>query len=162
MAKERKTGRAQVGLRVSEDMRRRLEKAAKDRNVSINAEILERLERSFGIEDRFGGPRVIELIETIAAVMKSTGEHAGFYETGKVTNQGEWLALPYAYDQSTKAVAAVLKHHRPPGKVVVPKPSVIQIGGDPTETAARLTQMLTELGPLMAAREIKKREQDDG
>ncbi|MCH8998435.1 MAG: Arc family DNA-binding protein [Proteobacteria bacterium] len=94
MAKERKTGRAQVGLRVSESMRRRLETVAKSNDRSINAEILERLERSFETEDRLGGPRVIELIETLATVMKSTGEHAGFYETGKPTKRGEWLALP--------------------------------------------------------------------
>ena len=77
------------------------------------------------------------MIETIAAVMKSTGERAGFYEAGKVTNRGEWLAQPYSFDQAAKAVAAILEHHRPPGKVVVPKPSLIQIGGDPKKTAAR-------------------------
>ncbi len=162
MAKRGKSPRAQVPLRIPEAQRARIEKAAKSRGVSMNAEIVERLARSFELEDRLGGPRVVELIEAIGAVMKSTGESAGFYEPNKLANQGEWLALPYAFDQATKAAAAVLEHHRPPGKVVVPKPSVIQIGGDPKKTAARLDQMFAELGPLMAAREIKKREQDDG
>ena len=162
MAKRGKPGSGQYPLRLPDDLRMRIEKAAKGRNISLNAAILERLARSFDIEDRLGGPQVVEMIETIAAVMKSTGERAGFYEAGKVTNRGEWLALPYSFDQAAKAATAVLEHQRPPGKVVVPKPSVIQIGGDPKKTAARLDQMFAELGPLMAAREIKKREQDDG
>ncbi len=163
MAKRGKSARAQVPLRIPEALRARIEKAAKARGASMNAEIVERLARSFETEDRLGGPRVVELIETIATVMRSTGEHAGFYETGKVTNRGEWLALPYAYDQAIKAATAVLKSHKPPGKIVVPVPNVVEVvGGDPKETAARLSQMFAELGPLMAAREIKKREQNDG
>ena len=163
MAKRGKSPRAQVPLRIPEATRARLEKAAKARGVSMNAEIVERLARSFETEARLGGPRVVELIETIAKVMRSTGEHAGFYETGKLANQGQWLALPYAFDQATKAANAVLKHYKPKGKIVLPKADVGEVvGGDPKETAARMYQMLTELGPLMAARAIKKREQDDG
>ena len=95
--------------------------------------------------------------------MKSNGQHAGFYETNKLANQGKWLALPYAFDQASKAAITVLEHHRPPGKIVVPKPNVVEIvGGDPKESVARLHQMFAELGPLMAASAIKKREQDDG
>ncbi len=60
----------------------------------MNAEIRERLEGSFDIEDRLGGPQLVELIETVAGAMKSTGRQAGFLETHKVTNRGEWLVLP--------------------------------------------------------------------
>lgn len=166
MVKKGKPGSGQYPLRLPDDLRSRIEKATKDRNVSINAEILERLERSFDIEDRLGGPRVVELIETIATVMKSTGEHAGFYETGKLTNQGEWLALPYAFDQAAKAATTILEHHRPPGEIVVPKPNVAEVIGArgtkarPEESVTRLSQMFAELGPLMAAGTIKKKEQD--
>ena len=52
MAKTKKQGAAQYPLRLPDDLRSRVEKSAKDRNVSINAEILERLERSFEIEER--------------------------------------------------------------------------------------------------------------
>ena len=166
MAKERKTGRAQVVLRVSEDMRRRLENAAKSNDCSINAEILERLKRSFELEERLGGPQVVELIEMIGTVMKSTGAHAGFTESGKLTNQGEWLALPYAFDQATKAANAILEHYRPPGKIVVPKPNLVEVIGvrvrgtkvDLKEEAARLSQSWAVMGPAMAAYELSKKE----
>ncbi|MDJ0981194.1 MAG: Arc family DNA-binding protein [Kiloniellales bacterium] len=48
MAVQRKSKqRAQVGLRLPEDLRKRVEKAAKGQGVSMNAEIVSRLERSF-------------------------------------------------------------------------------------------------------------------
>ena len=70
--------------------------------------------------------------------------------------------------QATRAAKAVLKHHKPPGKIVVPEPSVAEVIGvrgtkvDPKESVARLHQQFAELGALMAAGAIKKREQDDG
>ena len=160
MAKEQKTGRAQVGLRVSEDMRRRLETAAKSNDRSINAEILERLGRSFDIEDRLGGPRVVEMTETIATVMRSTGERAGFLETGRLTNQGEWLSLPYSFDQAAKAANVILKHYKPKGKIVVPEPRVVHVveGGDPEESKERVRRILEDLGPL--AEQIRKQEEE--
>ena len=164
MPARKKTAKAQVPLRIVETLRARLEKSAKSRSVSMNAEIIERLERSYEIEDRLGGPQLIVLMETIAAVMKSTGERAGFYETGKLTNWGEWLALPYSFDQATKAAITILEHHRPPGKIVVPKPNVVEVIGvrgtkvDLKESAARVAQLFAELGPLIAASKLRDRE----
>ena len=127
MVKERKTGRAQVGLRVSEDMRRRLENAARSNDCSINAEILERLERSFETEDRLGGPRVVSILETVATAMRTTGEHGAFLATSKRHNEGAWLDHPFAFDQAVKACLAILEAFRPDGAIVVPSllPDVI-------------------------------------
>lgn len=161
MAKKGKPGSGQYPLRLPNDLRTRLDKAAKDRNVSINAVILERLERSFDIEDRFGGPQAVELIVAIATVMKKTGEHAGFYETGKPTNRGEWLDLPYSFDQAAKAAITILEDHAEPlGKIVVPKPNVGEVvGGDPKETEKRVRWMMENLGPGFASKEIRDREE---
>lgn len=159
MAKRGKSPRAQVPLRIPEAQRARIEKAAKARGASMNAEIVERLKRSFEIEERLGGPRVVELIETIAGVMKKTGEHAGFYEVGKPTNQGEWLALPYAFDQAAKAAITILKH-QPLGKIVVPEPKLGEVvGGDRKETEKRVRWMIENLGPGFALKEIRDREE---
>ena len=160
MAKRGKSPRAQVPLRIPEALRARIEKVAKARGASMNAEIVERLQRSFETESRFGGPRLVELIETIARVMKSTGESAGLYETGKLANQGEWLALPYAYNQAAKAAKAILEHHAEPlGKIVVPKPNVVEVvGGDPKVSVQRLRAMYADLGELFALKEIRDRE----
>ena len=112
MAKERKTGRAQVGLRVSEEMRQRLEEAAKNSGRSINSEIVSRLDQSFETEDRLGGPRLSEVVERIAEAMKPTGEAAAFFaDRSKLHNQGKWLIQPYAFDQAVKAANTILEYH---------------------------------------------------
>ncbi len=164
MARRAKTARPQVGLRVSEDMRVRLEKVAKKNGRSINAEVVERLERSFEAEDRRGGPRVVELIEIIGTMMKRTGEHAVFLETRKRANQGEWLDLPYAYHQATKAANTILKHYKPKGKVTVPKVPYFQatrpaIVSDPKEFEKLVNEALENLGEGFARTEMLNREE---
>ena len=126
MAKKGKPARAQVPLRIPQALRTRIEKSAKPRGVSMNAEIIERLERSFDFEERLGGPRVVELIEAIGTVMKSTGEHAAFFADGtKLHNQGEWLVQPYGFEQAKQAAEAIIEAHRPPGKIVEPNPRMV-------------------------------------
>ena len=169
MAKERKTGRAQVGLRVSGDMQRRLERAAKKNGRSINSEIIERLERSFEFEDRLGGPKVAELVETIGTVMRSTGEHAAFFvDSSKTHDQGEWLAVPYAFDQARKAANTILDYHRPKGPIVPPKVSPNDLAAlarktktDSKDITALVIKMFKEFGELTAGVELRKRGQDD-
>ncbi len=161
MAKRGKSVRAQMPLRIPEALRARIERAAKKTGNSMNAEILERLEGSFDIEDRLGGPQLIELIETVASAMKSTGQHAGFLETGKLTNRGQWLALPYAFDQAAKAANAIIEHHRPPGKIVVPKPNLVEVvGGDPKQSEEMIGEFYRELGNLFALKEVRDREEE--
>ncbi len=128
----------------------------------MNAEIRERLEESFDIEDRLGGPQLLELIETVASAMKSTGQHAGFFESGKPTNRGEWLALPYAFDQATKAAITILEHHRPPGEIIVPEVTGGKvIGEDPQEASAVIQQFSEDIGELMAIRKMQTREEEE-
>ena len=167
MAKKGKPARAQVPLRIPQALHARLERVAKRNGISMNAEIAYRLVGSFEAEEKLGGPRVVEMIETIATVMKSTGAHAGFTESGKLTNQGEWLDLPYAFDQATKAASTILEHYRPPGEIVVPKPNLVEVIGvrgtkvDPKESAAQLSRFWADIGPAMAALELRKKEQDN-
>ena len=123
MAKRGKSVRAQVPLRISEAQRARLEKAAKARGVSMNAEIVERLEQSFQTEERFGGPILIHLIETIALVMRNTGQQCAYFETGEIMTSDRWLDMPFPYERAKGAVIAFLESFGPPGKVVVPKKS---------------------------------------
>jgi hypothetical protein len=158
MALRGKSARAQVPLRIPEVQRARIEKAAKARGASMNAEIVERLERSFELEDRLGGPRVAGILEVVGAAMQSTGHSAAMFAG---VDRDSWLGHPFCFDQAAKAAVAVLEHHRPPGEIVVPAPNVVEtVGGDPLESAKRLRQVIAELGVLMAAKEIKKKEQD--
>ena len=154
-------------LRLPNDLRARIEKAAKDRNISLNAAILERLKGSFDIEDRLGGPRVVELIQTIATVMKAVGEHAAFMsDPSKLHNQGEWLAQPYGFEQAKQAAETILDAHRPPGEIVEPNAPMVfegvgQTKVDPEALAAETLEMFKIFGRLMAAGELKKKREQD-
>ncbi len=164
MAKRGKSPRAQVPLRIPEALRARIERAANQAGMSMNAEILGRLERSFEAEDRRGGPRVVELIEIIGTMMKRTGEHAGFLETRKRANLGEWLDLPYAYHQATKAANTILKHYKPKGKVIAPKARHFAAMGaaivsDPKKFEKLINEALENLGEGFARTEMLNREE---
>ena len=169
MAKKGKPARAQLPLRIPEAQRARLEKAAKVRGVSMNAEITFRLAGSFEAEEKLGGPRVAALVETIAAAMRSTGETAAFFaDSSKLHNQGKWLVHPYAFDQAVKAANTILEYHRPKDPIVEPElPSNIVIAGVgktkvvPEETIARLREYVKNVGEGMARGELIKRERDD-
>ena len=160
MARRKKSATVQLKVRIKEELRARLEKAAKARDVSMNAEIGERLEKSFEYENRLGGPLVADLVESIGAVMRSTGEHGAFFATHQIHKDGKWLANPYAFDQATKAAKTVFKAHRPPGKITVPSPTVHHVvGGDPKESEELVRHLFTELGALMAEKEMRAWEQ---
>ncbi len=156
MTRRAKASRPQVGLRVSESMRIRLEKTARQNGCSINSEVIARLERSFELEDRFGGPQVVEIIEVVGPAMRSAGQSAAFFAG---VDKDSWLAHPYGFDQAAKAAAAVLEHHRPPGKIVVPVPNVVEVvGGDPKQSKERVRRLYAELGELFALKEMRDRE----
>ena len=167
MAKRGKSPRAQVPLRIPEAQRARIEKAAKARGVSMNAEIVERLERSFQTEDRLGGPRVAGLIEIVAATMKLVGEQAAFWvDSSRLHNQGGWLDQPYGFEQAKQAAESVIEAHRPPGKIVQPNPRTLlaskrQTKFDPKVLAAQTRENFMNLGKLTAYGELIKRRQDD-
>ncbi len=114
MAKERKTGRAQVGLRVSGDMQRRLERTAKKNGRSINSEIVERLKRSFETEDRVGGPRLAKMLESIGVAMNAAGENAPEYDNPDVLSNGRWVRRREAYQHAVKVAVAILEASTPP------------------------------------------------
>ncbi len=147
--------RAQVGLRIHEHLRERVEKAAKDSGRSLNAEILERLEQSFQTEERFGGPGLVDLAESITTLMSITGQRAAFYETSEIMSASRWLNMPFPYDQAKEAANAILERFRPPGKIVVPKRSWGEVLGhhrskdDPKE-AARMAKIFEQIGRLLA------------
>ena len=173
MARRKKSANVQLKVRVKEPLRARIEKAAKSRGVSMNAEMGDRLERSFEIEERFGGPKLVELIETIASVMKTTGEHAGFMETHQfrdVAEPGGWLTLPYAFHQASKAAKVILDNYAPPGKPLIPESRLFALVGlrgtgvdpkKPGESSVELARVLENLGKFVATAAIKDKEQSD-
>ena len=156
MAQRGKSARAQVPLRIPEALRARIGSVAKDEGRSMNAEILKRLEQSFDLEDRLGGPGMVDMIETIASVMKSAGEWAGMFLT-TTGPPSVWRTSPWAYDHAMRAAVTVLEHIRPPGEIVAPAPEVVEFLGD----LEQAREMLRDLGRRTADDELTKEEQDD-
>ena len=113
MAKRGKPGSGQYPLRLPDDLRSQVEKAAKDRNVSINAEILERLGRSFETEDRLGGPRIAKLLASIGVAMNAAGENAPEYDNLDVLSNGRWVRRREAYQHAVKVAVAILEANTP-------------------------------------------------
>jgi len=70
--------RAQIAVRCPEELRVKLAAAAKINEVSLNADIIRRLDASFDIEESFGGPRLFNhmlmLSRLIAAVETQHGK----------------------------------------------------------------------------------------
>ncbi len=113
MAKRGKSPRAQVPLRIPEALRARLEKAAKAGNKSMNAAILERLEASFHMENRFGGPRATALVEAIGHGLMAGGECSGSFVFGKLGHFREWLDFQIPFDRAAKVAMTILELNRP-------------------------------------------------
>lgn len=125
MADRKPTSIVQLKIRMRESLRSQIEDAAELHGVSLNAEAVDRLERSVGAEDAFdtmvGGPEVAGILEVIARLMKETGQSAGFVSTFTLEGANQWFNNPYAYDQVVQGVNRVLEEFRPAGKIKAPK-----------------------------------------
>jgi hypothetical protein len=103
MVRRQKTDRVQLPIRLRESLRADLEKAAKQAKHSLNAEVVDRLERSVRDELVFGGPEV----RGISYLMASA-----FYHTGRNSSGGkkidEWIYDPDIYRAAIVGVVDAL------------------------------------------------------
>jgi hypothetical protein len=90
MPRRKETETVQVGLRVKEPLRAALEQAAEQRGVSMNAEIVRRLERSFTEEEGFGGAE----IRRLAYLMTTAFTRAGRL---RAAGKPDWIDDPDCY-----------------------------------------------------------------
>jgi hypothetical protein len=84
MPRRKETETVQVGLRVKESLRVALEQAASERGVSMNAEIVRRLERSFAEELAFGSAE----LRRVGYLMASAFAMAGQFNAG---DKQDWI-----------------------------------------------------------------------
>ena len=163
MPRRKESETVQVGLRIKEPLRAALEETAKHRGVSMNAEIVARLEQSFAAERRladvFGSSEMFGLMKALAAVMQTAGGSAKRLSDGTKVADG-WMDHPYGYDQAVRAACHALELLRPPGDVQLPKsagPEMDRMLGSlgPQFTDAmfgqrpsRAAQVIEDLGPL--------------
>jgi hypothetical protein len=166
MARRAKSDTIQLKVRMKEPLRAQLELAAKAHGVSLNSEIVDRLERSERqIEDVFGGRDVYGIMRVIAAAIHETGSTAGFFTTGSLDGARGWLRNPWAYDQAVQAALRVFEALKPDGDPSPPKDQkhmenlgrgfasgilneIARGEARTSQTAARTEELRGELGPL--------------
>ena len=93
MAKRKKTATVQLKLRIREELRRKLEREAKGRKVSLNSEMARRLESSFesGTTEKLvqlltGSPGTAELLTIIGRAMQLSQNYLkGDKDRGQIT-----------------------------------------------------------------------------
>jgi hypothetical protein len=104
-------------IRITEDLRANLERAAKNRGNSLNNEISVRLESSFSEERAFGGPKLTQMIHLLASRFITQGHQVGETLYGPEVSEDQWLSDPYCFDNAMLAVFDALLARRPTGPV---------------------------------------------
>ena len=112
MARARDSKIVQVKARMREPLRARLEAAAKRRRVSINSELVDRLEQSFAKDEAFGGFTIANMARLMAAAFLRGGQHAADADHPH-WRPAHWISNSDCYDAAVKAVVRALKSMRP-------------------------------------------------
>jgi len=133
MSSRERTAVVQLKVRMREVLRAKLEKEAKQRGTSINAEIVDRLESSFERKDLLTevlsltyGRQVAGILMLLGSAMNHAGVNSLLTAAGGPffddnTDFTSWIDHPNAYEQAKLGVVAVLDALRPKGDVTEPK-----------------------------------------
>ena len=119
--------RVPLGLRVTPELKAKLDSAAKDSGRSQSQEAELRLEQSLRSEgalydalDLAYGSELTAIVLTLARALHLTGTRAVFVEDMTKVEVKDWMLNPYAFDQAVRAANVILEAFRPAGKVTVP------------------------------------------
>ena len=153
MAERNKTDVVQLGARVREPLRIALESAAASRGVSMNAEINERLMRSFEdevkLETEFARVQLYAILRVIANTMDHAGGSTAMMSNMLTGETKNWVDNPFAYDQAVKAANYILERFRPPGDIASATPNSPQIQNMGEEFAKGAVESLIEEEPTV-------------
>ncbi|MGF1628287.1 MAG: hypothetical protein ACFCUT_02350 [Kiloniellaceae bacterium] len=121
MSERKKSDTIGLQIRMKEGLRRRLADAAADNSVSMNAELVGRLERTFAepdliarIHDLQQGSEVMGFLMLVEEAITRAGMVAAAQQ-GK--SPREWLRDPYAFDEAVKAFLYLAERLRPTGDI---------------------------------------------
>lgn len=148
--------RVPLGLRVTPELKEKLDAAARQSGRSQSQEAELRLEHSFrdervleSAQDRIYGTQLSGLLMLIAKAMRDIGASCGKYKDGKLeftlNSIENWLSNPYAFDQVVKGVNAIFEAIRPEGEAIAPTLS------DPVLTAAYADAGRAYTRPILGA-----------
>ena len=115
-----------MGVRLTRELRARLEAEARAEGRSLTQEIELRLRESFELEkhinDIFGGKHTQQFLQVMAQLIRLIEISAGGTQRepdGRVRIR--WLDDPFTYDLVQSMFETVLRHLRPRGRRTVPK-----------------------------------------
>jgi hypothetical protein len=103
----------QLKARMHEPLRARLEESAKRRGVSLNSELVDRVEASFTREDWFGGPEIANMARLMAAAFMRGGQRAAHARKHPRWTTAQWLHDPFCYEAACTAVVEALRALKP-------------------------------------------------
>ena len=115
-----------LGLRVTKEVKQKLNDAANASGRSQSQEAEFRLEHTFNSGDRvfdaldlLYGRRWSGILLAIAQAAQITGTRALPINEWNFEGCEDWVLDPYAYDQAVKAVNTILEAFRPKGEIVI-------------------------------------------
>ena len=115
MASRDRTAVVQLKTRMRELLRARLEAGAKRRRVTLNTEIVDRLEQSFAKEDAFEGPEMLNMARLMASAFIRGGQRGAHAQKHPEWTPTDWMNDPICYQTAVRAVmralAAAQPHH---------------------------------------------------
>ncbi len=123
MARRKIAEATQIKFRIRSELKTQLEQAASDRGASLNAEIIERLQRSLQAKrhwETMENPQANAIIELLANVIYATGQNAGTFAEMSPAGGASWWSNPYAFDQVVEGVKIALENMRPIGELRLP------------------------------------------
>lgn len=131
--KRRPTDRVQIGLRLRESLRARLESAAKRSDISINEEIVDRLDRSFDRQDLLVDSMVLAYGKELAGLLMLMGRamsnagSAARLATSESRGDAPWTNIFFAYQQAAMAALHCLDAMAPEKDATPPSSKIIEL-----------------------------------
>jgi hypothetical protein len=111
------TDKIQIGLRVPDDLRAKIQAAAIERGVAVNKEISDRLEKSFSegmtISAAGADGELYSILRVVVAAMDLAGPMAAILSTLNPEAGKTWISNSIAYEQAFQAAVTVLDALRP-------------------------------------------------
>jgi Arc-like DNA binding domain len=103
----------QINMRLRTSLRDRLQAAARANGVSVNAELVSRLERSFAKDAEFGSQEETNLARLIASAFTLGGQRAAKTMKHPEWTPAEWMVEPSCYEAAMEAVLSALQAAQP-------------------------------------------------
>lgn len=104
MPKRKPTEIAHVGLRLRERLRAELERAAKKHGVSLNAEMVDRLQRTLTEDAAAGGTEIRNMERFMGAAFLHGGQAGARGREHPDWEPAQWIDDPYCYDAAAQTV----------------------------------------------------------